>query len=268
MSRVRYSIVIPAFNEERRISATLDEVQKFFADRGARGEVLVVDDGSSDRTSDIVQWYRRRMARVKLYRLPHHGKGSAVRHGVKHAHGEFVFLCDADLRDGVGELDKLETALMRGADVAIGSRWVESTESAQPFYRRASGRVFNFLTQRLLGLDFKDTQCGLKGFTREAAQTLFAHQSIDGWGFDPELLFLAQRMAYRVEEVSIELHHDYRTSRFRPVRDGVKAFKELFQIAMRDMTGAYPRPVPVTTAAAAAVPAEITPLTESTREAA
>lgn len=269
MSRIRYSIVIPAFNEENRISATLDQILKFFAERGTKGEIVVVDDGSTDSTADIVQRYRRRTYRTKLFRLQHRGKGWAVRHGVRHAHGEFVFLCDADLNNGVAELEKLETALMRGADVAIGSRWVGSSESvrSQPFYRRVSGRFFNFLTQRLLGLEFKDTQCGLKAFTREAAHALFPHQSVSGWGFDPELLFLAQRMGFRVEEVGIELHHDYETSRFRPVRDGARAFAELFRIFARDFAGYYPRPVPVTTTTT--VPSEITPLAaESTREAA
>jgi dolichyl-phosphate beta-glucosyltransferase len=269
MSRIRYSIVIPAFNEEHRISATLDSLLKFFGERGTRAELVVVDDGSTDRTADVVLWYRRKSARVRLVRLQHQGKGSAVRYGVAHAHGEFVFLCDADLKQSVTEMEKLDTALMRGADVAIGSRWIGEGETAnsQPFYRRISGRVFNYLAQSLLGLSFKDTQCGLKAFTREAAQTLFAHQRIDGWGFDPELLFLAQRMGYRVEEVSIELLHDYSTSRFRPVRDGLRAFKELFQIFVRDLTGAYPRPMPAP-ASAATVPAELTPLAEPPREAA
>lgn len=265
MARVRYSIVIPAFNEESRISTTLDSVLKFFSDRGTRAEIVVVDDGSTDRTAEVVQWYRRKNPRVRLLRLEHQGKGAAVRHGVTHSHGEFIFLCDADMKQSVGEMEKLETALMRGADVAIGSRWIGDAVQSQPFYRRASGRVFNFLTQRLLGLSYKDTQCGLKAFTREAAQAMFACQRIDGWGFDPELLFLAQRMGYRVEEVSIELVHDYSTSRFRPVRDGVQAFKELFQIVVRDLSGAYPKALPAP-ATAAAVTAELTSLAEPPRE--
>ncbi len=270
MARVRYSIVIPAFNEERRITATLESVLKFFSDRGGRAEILVVDDGSSDRTAEIVHGYRRKHARVRLLRLDHQGKGSAVRHGVAHAHGEFIFLCDADLKQSVVEMEKLESALMRGADLAIGSRWIGDAGGApsQPFYRRFSGRVFNFLTHRLLGLSYQDTQCGLKAFTREAAQALFAHQRIDGWGFDPELLFLAQRLGYRVEEVSIDLVHDYSTSRFRPVRDGLQAFRELFQIAFRDLSGIYPKPLPSPATAAATVPAELTSLAEPPREAA
>jgi glycosyltransferase involved in cell wall biosynthesis len=254
MARVRYSIVIPAYNEEHRISATLEHVLKYLGERNLRGEIIVVDDGSTDRTADIVLWYRRKTYRVKLIRLQHQGKGSAVREGVNAAHGEIVFLCDADMNAGFDECEKLETALLQGADVAIGSRWIGNEEclQSQPLYRRAAGRVFNFLTQRLLGLAFRDTQCGLKAFTKDAAKDLFSYQTIDGWGFDPELLFLARRLGFRVEEVSIRLVHDYRMSRFRPVIDGTHTFLELFQIFWRDVRGSYPRPAPPAPAPAAA----------------
>lgn len=269
MARVRYSIVVPAFNEERRIATTLDCLLQHYSDRSSKVEILVCDDGSTDRTADVVLWYRRKTYRVKLFRLPHGGKGAAVRHGVAHAHGDFVFLCDADLKDGVSQLDKLETALMAGADVAIGSRWVESNTSVetQPLYRRVSSRVFNFFAHGLLGLRFKDTQCGLKAFTRDAAQSLFEHQRIDGWGFDPELLLIAQRFGYQVSEVPIELAHDYSTSRFRPVRDGINTFTELFRIVVRDAMGAYPKPVTAPTVAALPVGAEL-PIASSGQEAA
>ena len=272
MARVRYSIVVPAFNEERRIATTLDCLLQHYGDRASKVEILVVDDGSSDRTADVVLWYRRKTYRVKLFKIPHGGKGAAVRHGVSHAHGEFVFLCDADLKDGVAQLDKLEMALMAGADVAIGSRWVESSSGVdtQPLYRRVSSRVFNFCAHGLLGLHFKDTQCGLKAFTREAAQALFEHQSIDGWGFDPELLLLAHRFGYQVSEVPIELAHDYATSRFRPIRDGIVTFKELFSIVVRDAVGAYPRAVIARNAEmpGAVASGELSPVATSGQEAA
>ena len=272
MARVRYSIVVPAFNEERRIATTLDCLLHNYGDRASKVEILVVDDGSTDRTAEVVLWYRRKTYRVKLLKVPHGGKGAAVRHGVARAHGEFVFLCDSDLKQGVSQLEKLETALMSGADVAIGSRWVESNGGAdtQPLYRRVSSRIFNFCAHGLLGLHFKDTQCGLKAFTREAAQALFEHQSIDGWGFDPELLLIARRLGYRVAEVPIELDHDYQTSRFRPFRDGITTFTELFSIVVRDALGAYPRSVNTQAAVQAmqAAPAELSSIAESGQEAA
>ena len=268
--RVRYSIVIPAYNEERRIGTTLDHIMKYVAERNVRAEVIVVDDGSSDRTADVVQWYRRKSYRVKLVRIPHQGKGSAVRRGVQAAHGQIIFLCDADMHAGFGECEKLEAALLAGADVAIGSRWVEHSDSVetQPLYRRASSRVFNICTQRLLGLRFYDTQCGLKAFTRDAAKDLFAYQSIDGWGFDPELLFVASRLGFQVAEVPIKLVHDYSSSKFRPVQDGFVTFKELFQILWRDLLGSYPRPMPApavvaTAAAVAAAESTLTALPQA-----
>ncbi len=270
MARVRYSIVVPAFNEERRIATTLDCLLQHFEERAARLEILVVDDGSTDRTSDIVMWYRRKTYRVKLLQVPHGGKGAAVRHGVSHAHGEYIFLCDADLKDGVSQLAKLETALLRGADVAIGSRWINPGPHAnpQPLYRRVSSRVFNLCAHNLLGLEFKDTQCGMKAFTRDAAQALFEHQSIDGWGFDPELLLIARRFGFRVTEVPIELNHDYATSRFRPFRDGISTFTELFSIVVRDAVGAYPRAVKAPTVVLPAATSEVPAIAESGQEAA
>jgi glycosyltransferase involved in cell wall biosynthesis len=264
--RVRYSIVIPAYNEERRIAATLERVVKYIAERNVRSEIIVVDDGSTDRTAQIVMGYRRRSYRVKLLRLQHQGKGSAVRRGVSVAHGEIIFLCDADMHEGFAECEKLEAALLAGADIAIGSRWVQKCESnRQPLYRRASSRVFNLCTQRLLGLKFHDTQCGLKAFTRDAAKDLCGYQSINGWGYDPELLFVAVRLGYRVAEVAIKLEHDYRSSKFRPVQDGFITFKDLFQILWRDMLGNYPRPMraPAGVAAAPAPAAEFTPIAET-----
>ncbi len=272
--RIRYSFVIPAYNEERRIATTLDCAMKFIAERNVRAEIIVVDDGSTDRTAEVVMWYRRKSYRVKLLRVQHQGKGSAVRHGVNAAHGQTVFLCDADMHDGFAECEKLEAALLGGADIAIGSRWVEKGACAdtQPLYRRASSRVFNLCTQRLLGLNFHDTQCGLKAFTREAAKELFAYQSIDGWGFDPELLFVATRLGYKIAEVAIKLQHDYSSSKFRPVHDGFVTFKELFQILWRDLRGSYPRPAPapaVVTVPAAPAAAELASLPQTgTREAA
>jgi glycosyltransferase involved in cell wall biosynthesis len=264
--QVRYSIVIPAYNEEGRIAATLERVIKYIAERNVRSEIIVVDDGSTDRTAQIVMGYRRRSCRVKLLRVEHQGKGSAVRRGVAAAHGEIIFLCDADMHEGFAECEKLESALLAGADIAIGSRWVENCESAgtQPFYRRASSRVFNLCTHRLLGLKFHDTQCGLKAFTRDAAKDLCGYQSINGWGYDPELLFVAVRLGYRVSEVAIRLEHDYKSSRFRPVQDGFITFKDLFQILWRDMLGDYPRPMRAPTGVvAASAAAELTPIAET-----
>lgn len=254
MALIRRTIVVPAFNEERRIATTLDCLLQHYGEGEGQTEILVVDDGSTDRTAEVVLWYNRKAGAVNLLRVPHGGKGAAVRQGVAHAQGTFVFLCDADLKEGVAQLDKLESALEAGADVAIGSRWVEAAAAeSQPLFRRVCSRIFNLFAHRLLGLHFKDTQCGLKAFTSSAAHAMFQRQSIDGWGFDPELLLIASRFGYHVAEVAIELPHDYSTSRFRPIRDGITTFKELFAIVLRDAAGAYPAPNTVPAAQVAAV---------------
>lgn len=273
MALIRRTIVVPAFNEERRIATTLDCLLQHYGEGEGQTEILVVDDGSTDRTAEVVLWYNRKAGAVNLLRVPHGGKGAAVRHGVAHAQGTLVFLCDADLKDGVTQLDKLEAALVAGADVAIGSRWVEAAANAQsqPIFRRICSRIFNLFAHRMLGLHFKDTQCGLKAFTNSAAHAMFQRQSIDGWGFDPELLLIASRFGYRVAEVAIELPHDYSTSRFRPIRDGITTFKELFAIVLRDAAGAYPAasttPEPEV-ATAVATGAELPQIASSGQEAA
>ena len=271
MALIRRTIVVPAFNEERRIATTLDCLLEHYGGQEGDTEILVVDDGSTDRTSEVVNWYHRKAEAVNLLRVPHGGKGAAVRQGVAHAQGTYVFLCDADLKDGVSQLDKLEAALAAGSDVAIGSRWVEASESteSQPLFRRICSRIFNLFAHNLLGLHFKDTQCGLKAFTNVAAQSMFRHQSIDGWGFDPELLLIANRFGYQVAEVAIELPHDYSTSRFRPIRDGIMTFKELFAIVLRDAAGAYPTSEAAAAAKVAVVPAsELPQVASSGQEAA
>jgi glycosyltransferase involved in cell wall biosynthesis len=267
MSLIRRSIVVPAFNEERRIATTLDCLLDHYPEGGGLTEILVVDDGSVDRTAEVVLWYQRKNSHVKLLRVSHGGKGAAVRQGVAQAQGGFVFLCDADLKEGVGQLDKLESALAGGADVAIGSRWVAASAESQPVFRRLCSRIFNFFAHSMLGLHFKDTQCGLKAFTGAAARAMFRHQRIDGWGFDPELLLIARRFGFRVAEVAIELPHDYSTSRFRPIRDGITTFKELFSIVLRDAAGAYVAE-PSSEQVAANVAAEMPPIASSGQEAA
>lgn len=270
MALIRRSIVVPAFNEERRIATTLDCLLHHYGDGDSKTEILVVDDGSTDRTADVVLWYNRKSEAVNLLRVPHGGKGAAVRQGVAHAQGDFVFLCDADLKEGVTQLEKLEAALVSGADVAIGSRWVEASESteSQPLFRRFCSRIFNLFAHQLLGLRFKDTQCGLKAFTNAAARAMFRHQRIDGWGFDPELLLIASRFGYRVAEVAIELPHDYTTSRFRPIRDGITTFRELFAIVVRDAVGAYPAAETAPEPTVVATPTEIPQVAGSGQEAA
>jgi len=156
------------------------------------------------------------------------------------AQGEALLFTDADLSSPIHEAEKLIAAIQQGADIAIGSRWLraELQTERQPLYRQFFGRIFNLLLRMVLGLRFKDTQCGLKAFTRAAAQAIFPRQRIERWGFDPEILFLANKTWMVITEVPVEWAHDER-SKISPIKDGFKMFTELLRIRWYDLTGKY-----------------------------
>src|SRR5262249_36330210 len=197
-------------NEEARLAPTLEEIVGFIHREKWRAEVLVVDDGSSDRTAQIIEGFARRDPMVRLVRNDRNrGKGHSVRHGVQKACGEIVFMMDADLAVPMRECEKLIDAINAGSDVAIGSRALDQRleRVRPPFYRRVCSSAFRTMVRILLGLHFKDTQCGFKAFTREAAKATFALQAIETWGFDPEILLIATRLGYRITEVAVETFH-------------------------------------------------------------
>ncbi|MFB3916843.1 MAG: dolichyl-phosphate beta-glucosyltransferase [Terriglobales bacterium] len=244
MSCPTYSIVIPAYNESGRIGASLEKVLAHIAERAWNAEVVVVNDGSRDDTAAIVRRYAETTPHLRLIENPgNRGKGYSVRNGMLHARGEILIFSDADLSSPIYETDKLIAALRGGADVAIGSRWMrpELQTERQPLYRQLFGRIFNLLLRVLLGLKFKDTQCGLKAFTRSAAQQIFPRQRIERWGFDPELLFLARKQRLQVAEVPVEWAHDER-SKINPLSDGFKMFMEILRIRWYALTGKYAHP--------------------------
>jgi len=233
--------VIPAYNESARIRPTLDEALRYTKEQNWDAEILVVDDGSTDDTAVIVREYGKRHARVVLVENPgNRGKGYSVRNGMLHARGEICLFTDADLSSPMTEAPKLFEAIGRGADIAIGSRWLrtELQTERQPLYRQAFGRIFNVALRAILGLSFADTQCGFKAFRREAAQRIFPLQKIERWGFDPEILFLARRAGLRVEEVPVVWAHSEGT-RLHPLRDGIRMFGEVLRIRWNAMTGKY-----------------------------
>ena len=206
MPTLAYSIVLPAYNESERVAATLETILAHSEQRGWKTEIIVVNDGSSDDTARLVSGYAARHPGVRLLDNPgNRGKGYSVRNGMLHATGDILLFSDADLSSPIVEADKLFAAIAAGADVAIGSRWLkaELQTKRQPLHRQVFGRAFNLALRIVLGLDFKDTQCGFKAFTRDAAQKLFTLQKIERWGFDPELLYLARTLHLRVVEVPV-----------------------------------------------------------------
>jgi dolichyl-phosphate beta-glucosyltransferase len=168
------------------------------------------------------------------------GKGYSVRNGMLHANGDILLFSDADLSSPIEESQKLFAAIAAGADVAIGSRWVESSlqTERQPLYRQLFGRIFNLMLRITLGLKFKDTQCGFKAFTRAAGQKIFPLQKIERWGFDPELLYLAKKFGLKVVEVPVVWGHSGGT-RISPLRDGTRMFLEMLKVRWNALTGKY-----------------------------
>ena len=238
---ITYSIVIPAYTERARIQATLDRVLAHIGERGWRAEVLVVNDGSKDDTAQIVQQYAIEHAGLRLLENPgNRGKGYSVRNGMLHATGEVILFTDADLSSPIEEADKLFAALASGTDIAMGSRWLqpELQTQRQSLHRQLLGRVYNLVLWIVLGLKYKDTQCGFKAFNRRATQLIFPLQQIERWGFDPEILFLARRFGLKIEEVPVAWGHSEGT-RINPLRDGLRMFWETLRIRWYAISGKY-----------------------------
>jgi len=253
-----YSIIIPAYNEGELIPTSLEKVLSYVTRNfPGRAEIIVVNDGSTDGTADIVREYARRNRAVRLIENPENrGKGYSVRNGMLHASGDILLFSDADLSAPIGESERLFAALHAGADIAIGSRWIDPGLQIehQPALREVLGRIFNLLLRIILRLHFKDTQCGFKAFTRRAADMIFCRQKIEGWGFDPELLFLADKCGLRVAEVAVEWAHSSR-SKIHTLVDGPQMFLDMLRVRWNYIKGIYSLGMPATEATIAPAPA-------------
>lgn len=234
------SIVIPAYNEEACIGQTITDVVTELERLGHPWEVLVVDDGSTDRTREIVSQRQAAEARVTLIAAPHRGKGGAVKRGMLQASGTWRFLADADLSMPIQELSRfLPGPGVPVADILIGSREAEgAARIEEPWHRHLLGRVFNIAAQTLVVGGLSDTQCGYKLFSAEAATTLFPLQRLDGFGFDCEILFLAHRFGFRVREVPVTW--TYRASTKVTALAGGAGFVDLLRVRWNQLAGRYP----------------------------
>jgi dolichyl-phosphate beta-glucosyltransferase len=238
------SIVIPAYNEERRLPQTLDSIFAYLRGRPYRAEVIVVDDGSSDGTAQIVNTAREKYPGLRLLSNDgNRGKGFSVRHGMLDARGEIALFSDADLSTPIEETGKLLASIQeQGYDAAIGSRAVDRSliQVHQSVLREQAGIFFNRMVRWIMGIQFSDTQCGFKAFRRERTRIIFEQQRIERFGFDPEILFLAQRNGLRVAEVPVRWSHDAAT-KVNVATDGIRMFLELLLIRWNAIRGYYPR---------------------------
>lgn len=240
------SVVIPAYNEALRIGASLEKIRRYLASKGFASELVVVDDGSVDGTPGLLGKVAPSFPAFRAVRnQPNRGKGFSVRRGVLEARGEFVLFTDADLSAPIEEADKLFQALESAqADAAVGSRALqrELVGVHQPWFREYAGRAFNLLVRLTTGLRIRDTQCGLKLFRRATTRRAFELQSFTGFGFDPELLFLIERLGGKVVEVPVRWYDDPAT-KVRLVRDSSAMALDLVRLRWRAWTGKYPRAV-------------------------
>jgi glycosyltransferase involved in cell wall biosynthesis len=232
------SIIIPAHNEERRVPAALEKIAAFLASQSFPAEVLVVDNGSCDRTCEVASAYADRLAALRVLRDERRGKGLAVRRGMLAARGQFRFLCDADLSMPIEQVMRFLPPARSGCDVGIGSREAPDSQVIDRPLRRQIGRMFNLLVRGLGLTHHRDTQCGFKCFTAAAAEDIFRRQRLDGLAFDAEVLFLAERRGYRVEDVPISWRIDYDT-RVRLVTDAVRMGIDLFRVRWNAWRGLY-----------------------------
>lgn len=239
MSIPLLSIIIPAHNEERRLPASLEQVFAFLDTQGYESEVLVVENGSTDRTLEVTQTFAGQHKNLRVIHEPGRGKGLAVRRGMLEAQGQYRFMCDADLSMPIEEVSKFLPPQLSGFDIAIGSREVRgAVRYDEPSYRHLGGRLINLVIRLLILPGLEDTQCGFKCFRSAVADDLFRQQLMDGWSFDVELLYLAQQTGYKVVEVPIDWY--YRPeSKVSAVRDAVRMVEDILRIRLNWRRGLY-----------------------------
>ncbi len=244
---VDVSIVVPAYNEEQRIPPTLERLHAYLSAQPLRYEIVVVDDGSRDATCAVVEAAMARIPNLRLVRQsPNAGKGAAVRRGMLAARGQIRVMCDADLSMPPEQLPALLAPIIAcKAEIAIGSRYAAGakTDQKQPLYRVLWSRLCNQVIQRSLVPGIRDTQCGFKAFTAEAARDLFKRATINGWAFDLEILALARRRGFEIAEIGVEWKDDNR-SRVNPLKDMWKVIREAITIRKNLKKGIYNRPLP------------------------
>ena len=237
------SIVIPAHNEETRLPGTLEQVFRFLEGQDFSAEVIVVENGSNDRTYEIARGFAKEHPTLRVIQNDWRGKGLAVQRGVKEAKGEYVFLCDADLSMPIEEIGKFLPPQLQNMDIAIASREAPgSVRYNEPYYRHLTGRVFNTLIRWLVLPTLQDTQCGFKCIRAEVARDIFRYQTLTGWAFDVELLFIARHHGYSIVEIPIHWYFNA-DSKISVFRDSLRMFLDLLAIRRNARRGLYdPKP--------------------------
>jgi len=244
VNRLELSVIVPVYNEEKRVSKTLKEAFAYLKAKRITAEVIVVDDGSSDKTVEVVGRFKKMATPKQTLKILKHtinkGKGAAVKTGALTAKGNIVLYMDADNATPLSEYEKFKPAFKNNVDVIVGSRAIDRKQVKvhQPLYREIIGRIGNIIIQLLVVPGISDTQCGFKAFTHNAAKTIFPLQTIERFGFDVELLYIARKRRFSMLETSVIWRDDPNT-RVNALRDSIRTFTELFIIRWNDLKGLY-----------------------------
>jgi len=232
------SIVIPAHNEENRLPQTLEQVLRFIEQQTFTSEVIIVENGSADRTFEVAQKFAQKYTNIRVLQSER-GKGAAIKRGMLEALGEYRFMCDADLSMPVEEIFKFIPPALDGFDIAIASREAKgAVRYNEPAYRHLGGRGINFIIQALILPGLNDTQCGFKCFSAKATNDIFKLQTLNGWSFDIELLYIARRHGYHIHEIPIHWYH-HPDTKVSALRDAVQMIKDIFRIHVNTRRGLY-----------------------------
>jgi dolichyl-phosphate beta-glucosyltransferase len=233
------SIIIPAHNEELRLPRSLRQVFAFLEKQPYSAEVIVVENGSSDRTLELAREFALHQSNLIVLHEEKAGKGNAVQRGMLEARGEYRFICDADLSMPIDELGKFLPPVLNDFDVVIASREAPgAVRYNEPSYRHWGGRAINLIIRLLVLPGLNDTQCGFKCFQAEAAQKLFRQQTLGGWSFDIEILYLARRKRMSIREIPVQWHFDA-DSKVSAVRDALRMIGDIFRIRINALRGRY-----------------------------
>jgi len=237
------SIVIPAYNEENRLPSTLEQVFDFLKQQSFTSEVVVVENGSNDHTYEIAQEFAKHHGNLHVIQNDWRGKGRAIQRGVREATGTYIFFCDADLSMPIEEISKFMPPQLQNVDIAIASREAPgAVRYNEPYYRHLTGRVFNTLIRLLVLPHLQDTQCGFKCIRADVARDIFRYQTLTGWAFDVELLYIARLHGYRVVEIPIDWYFNA-DSKIRVFRDSLRMFLDLLLIRRNARRRVYdPKP--------------------------
>jgi dolichyl-phosphate beta-glucosyltransferase len=236
------SMIIPAYNEEALIASTLEGLQTYLSTRPEQYEIIVVDDGSQDKTTELIeQWQQCNQVELRLLvNAQNMGKGFSIQRGVLESRGQFIIFIDADLPYELQAIDEFLKALREGCDLAVGSRVLPGSQvKGVPVLRYVSGQIFSWMVQAVLFKGLPDTQCGFKSFRAGAAKEIFRRLTIGGFGFDVEMLYIARKLKLAVRPVAVRMIDHRHRSRVRLIIDSFKMFANLFMVRWNDLQGKY-----------------------------